>query len=113
MESLKKNAQYQRVYKLGKSMACRCLVLYVYPNGDETLNRLGVSVSRKVGGAVVRNRIKRRVKESFRQIKGNMQAGYDMIVVVRVSCGAVSGNTMYENVNRSLRYLLKKQGILL
>ena len=64
-ESLKKNKDFQIVYRKGKSFANSFLVMYVYPNGLE-INRLGISVSRKVGNSVVRHRLTRLIRESYR-----------------------------------------------
>ena len=64
-ESLKKNHQFQFVYKNGKSYANKYLVMYVEENGTGR-NRIGISVSRKVGNSVVRHRITRLVRESYR-----------------------------------------------
>lgn len=85
------------------------MVLYACPNGL-SVNRLGVSVSRKVGGAVVRNRIKRRIKESFRHAPP-AKIGHDLVVVVRVAAGLLSQAQAYKELNRSLNQLLKKQGL--
>ena len=64
-ESLKKNRDFQQVYKRGTSKANRYLVMYVLPN-QHMKNRLGISVSKKVGNSVVRHRITRLVRESYR-----------------------------------------------
>ena len=65
MESLKKNDDFRLVYRSGKSCANRYLVMYAKPN-DLGTSRIGISVSKKVGNSVVRHRIKRLVKESYR-----------------------------------------------
>ena len=67
-ESLKRNSDFQRVYREGKSYANRYLVLYVLQNQTER-NRLGISVSKKVGNSVVRHRMARLIRESYRYIK--------------------------------------------
>ena len=64
-ESLKKNRDFQNVYKKGTSFANRYLVMYVMDNGLE-MNRVGISVSKKVGNSVVRHRVKRLIKEAYR-----------------------------------------------
>ena len=64
-ESLKKNSDFKNVYGAGKSYANRYLVMYVLLNGTGC-NRLGISVSRKVGNSVVRHRLKRLLKEAYR-----------------------------------------------
>lgn len=83
-ESLKKNSEFRIVYQSGKSYANRYLVMYVKENNKE-LNRLGVSVSKKVGNSVVRHRVSRLIKESYRQNEQLYKIGYDIVVVARVS----------------------------
>ncbi|MDR1663399.1 MAG: ribonuclease P protein component [Clostridiales bacterium] len=110
---LKKNTAFRAVYARGISSASRLLVLYVLPN-ETGFNRLGVTVSRKVGKAVERNRIKRLIKENYRLAEGNLQTGYDMVVVARAAAGAsVAEKSLFDGIGRSLRYLLKKNGLLL
>ncbi len=105
-ESLKKNYQFRFVYNRGKSIANRFLVMYVLRNGAE-MNRLGVSVSKKVGISVVRSRVTRLIKESYRLSEENVKRGYDIVVIARNSCGGAS----FDDVNRSLKHLLKKHGL--
>lgn len=83
-ESLKKNRDFQLVYKEGKSRANRYLVMYVKENGLET-NRIGVSVSKKVGNSIVRHRITRLIRESYRLQEDMFNSGLDMVVIARVS----------------------------
>ena len=83
-ESLKKNRDFQLLYKEGKSRANRYLVLYVKENGMEK-NRFGVSVSKKVGNSVVRHRITRLIRESYRLHEDMFNSGLDMAVIARVS----------------------------
>ena len=83
-ESLKRNADFQNVYKNGKSYANRYLVMYVLEN-QTGRNRLGISVSKKVGNSVVRHRFARLVRESFRLNKDILEDGKDIIVVARVA----------------------------
>ena len=83
-ESLKRNADFQNVYKNGKSYANRYLVMYVLEN-QTGRNRLGISVSKKVGNSVVRHRFARLVRESFRLNKDILEDGKDIIVVARAA----------------------------
>lgn len=81
-------AEFDRVYRHRRSAADGALVMYACPAaaGDASasaLARLGLSVSRRVGNAVVRNRWKRRLREAFRAVRGEMPVGQDFIVVVR------------------------------
>lgn len=82
--SLKRSADFQRVYKEGKSYANRYLVMYVLKNQTER-NRLGISVSKKVGNSVVRHRVTRLIRESYRLQEDIFNSGLDMVVIARNS----------------------------
>lgn len=88
-ESLKKNRDFQHVYKNGTSYANRFFVMYVLEN-NLGRNRIGISVSKKVGNSVVRHHISRLVRESYRLNENLFACGYDMIVIARVSAGEVT-----------------------
>jgi len=79
---LRKNHEFKRLYSKGKSAASQCAVVYCRRNGMPE-NRLGVTVSTKLGGAVVRNRIRRRLKEVYRLNEEKLAAGYDIVLVAR------------------------------
>ena len=81
--SLKKNHEFRRLYSKGKNSASKCVVVYCTRNGKAE-NRLGVTVSTKLGGAVQRNRIRRRLKEIYRINEKSLKAGYDIILVARM-----------------------------
>lgn len=83
-ESLKKNQDFREVYRHGKSYANRLLVMYVRKNGLER-NRFGISVSKKVGNSVVRHRLTRLLRESYRLNEEQYQSGLDIVAVVRTS----------------------------
>jgi ribonuclease P protein component len=88
-ESLKKNKDFQNVYRKGKSQANKYLVMYLWRNDSEK-NRLGISVSKKVGNSVVRHRVTRLIRESYRLNEDRFQRGYDFVVIARPqakSCG--------------------------
>lgn len=106
-ESLKKNYQFRFVYNKGKSIANRYLVMYVVKNGNNT-NKLGVSVSKKVGNSVVRSRVTRLIKESYRLTENSIKQGYDIVVIARVSANTAT----YDEINKSLKHLLKKQNLI-
>ena len=77
-----KNKDFQTIYKKGKSYANKYLVMYVLKN-DKEENRLGISVSKKVGNSVVRHRMTRLVRESYRLHEDIFNSGLDIVVVVR------------------------------
>ena len=81
-ESLKKNDDFRRVYRKGRSKANQNLVLYVYKNGLDR-NRLGVSVSKKVGNSIVRHHMTRLIREVYRLHEDEFDIGLDLVVVVR------------------------------
>jgi ribonuclease P protein component len=84
---LSRSAEFERVYRQGRSKGNRFLVLYAFPrddaDGDSEGPRLGLSVSRKVGGAVERSRVKRTVREAFWQEVERLPADADYVVVAR------------------------------
>ena len=84
MESLKKNRDFQNVYKYGKSYANRYLVMYVLKNETEQ-NRIGISVSKKVGNSVVRHHLTRLIRESYRLHEDMFLNGRDIVVIARVT----------------------------
>ena len=88
-ESLKKNHQFQFVYKSGKSFANKYLVMYVKENGLD-INRIGISVSKKVGNSVVRHRVTRLVRESYRLHENVFNSGLDIVIVARPGAATVS-----------------------
>ena len=81
-ESLKKNGDFQRVYKNGKSYANKYLVMYILKQ-DTQKNRIGISVSKKVGNSVVRHRITRLIRESYRLNEKEFDDGLDVVIVAR------------------------------
>ena len=81
-ETLKKNIDFQKVYKSGKSYANKYLVMYVLENGTD-ITRIGISVSKKVGNSIVRHRLARLIREAFRLSTECIPDGYDYVVVAR------------------------------
>ena len=93
-ESLKKNKDFQVVYKNGKSYANRYLVLYIRENGMDK-NRLGISVSKKVGNSVVRHHLTRLIRESYRLQEEHFQCGFDLVVIARAGAKERSYHSLY------------------
>lgn len=85
--SIKKNEDFKDVYKNGVSYANRHLVMYVLKKNDDNKikNRIGISVSKKVGNSVVRHRLTRLIRESFRLNQSKYLFSADIVVIVRVS----------------------------
>jgi ribonuclease P protein component len=105
---LSRSADFDRVFRAGRSQASRELVLYVFPRGDEGDPRLGLSVSRKVGGAVERNRVKRLLREAFAQESGALPAGTDAVIVARTEARALAEREGLEGVRRIVAELIER-----
>ena len=99
-ESLKKNRDFQYVYNNGVSFANRFLVMYVVENGMEK-NRLGISVSKKVGNSVIRHRITRLIRESYRLHEDMFNSGLDIVVIARVN----AKNSNYWDIESAFLHL--------
>ena len=99
-ESLHKNSEFQNVYKNGRSKANKYLVMYVIKN-DLDKNRLGISVSKKVGNSVVRHRIARLFRESFRLSNEKFHSGWDIVVVARIAAKGKS----FDDINNAFLHL--------
>ena len=106
-ESLKKNRDFQVVYRQGTSYANRYLVMYVKENHLEK-NRIGISVSKKVGNSVVRHRLTRLIRESYRLNEQKFRSGLDIVVVARVNA---KGRSCQE-IEKALLHLGGLQKIL-
>ena len=100
-DSLKKNEDFQEVYKNGKSYADRNLVMYVLENNTPEFNRLGISVSKKVGNSVVRHHLTRLIRESYRLNEEMFISGINIVVVVRVAAKELT----FAEAERSLKHL--------
>lgn len=99
-ESLKKNKDFQSVYRRGKSYGNKYLVMYLLPNQTES-NRIGISVSKKVGNSIVRHHLTRLIRESYRLHEENFQRGYDMVVVARTA----AKDKTYQEIESALIHL--------
>ena len=103
---LRRNADFRRVYRQSKSISCKYLVLYPKRVKEDRL-RVGFSISKKIGKANVRNRLKRRLSEIIRLNLAHLQPGYDLIFVAR---GPIVGLD-YRELEKNVRYLLEKSGV--
>jgi ribonuclease P protein component len=108
---LSRSAEFERVYRHGRSTANRYLVLYTFPNPAAQAPRLGLSVSRKVGGAVERNRVKRLLREAFAGLEAHLSGGQDMVVVARPPAGELADREGLEGISASLKELMVKAGL--
>lgn len=106
-ESLKKNKDFQHVYQNGRSVANRYIVMYVLENGTEN-NRLGISVSKKVGNSVIRHHLTRLIRESYRLNEEAFQSGLDIVVVLRIRAKEIS----YQEAESALLHVGRIQGII-
>ena len=106
-ESLKKDHQFRSVYQNGVSFADRYLVMYVMKNGTDR-NRIGISVSKKVGNSIVRHRVTRLVRESYRLHEAVFNNGLDIVIVARTAAASVG----YEEIEKALLHLGKLHNIV-
>jgi ribonuclease P protein component len=105
---LSRSADFDRVFRAGRSHAGRELVLYVFPRGDEAESRLGLSVSRKVGGAVERNRVKRLLREAFAQESARLPAGTDAVIVARPEARSLAEREGLDGMRRVVVDLIER-----
>ena len=112
---LKKNLEFRFIYRRGKSFANSLLVLYIFKNKmnkdneGNLYNKVGISVSKKVGNSVVRSRSKRLIYESYRLNVKDIKTGYDFVFVAR----SAINEKKYSDVEAAMINLLKKAGIYL
>ena len=107
-ESLKRNRDFKYVYQNGKSLANRYFVMYIVENNQD-INRLGISVSKKVGNSIVRHRITRLVRESYRLQEHIFNSGLDIVVIARNSAAQIG----YAEVKSAILHLAKLHHIIM
>lgn len=105
---VKDNKDFQVIFKQGKSFANRQLVIYYRKKEDQNHFRVGLSVGKKIGNAVVRNRIKRYLRQAFHELEKEIKPSYDFIIIARQPTKEME----FFEVKKSLTHLLSKEKLL-
>jgi ribonuclease P protein component len=110
---LSRSAEFDRVFREGRSHASRYLVVHAFPRPDAGAEepRLGVSVGRKVGGAVERNRVKRLLREAFWASSSELPAGHDFVLVARPDAGELARERGEAGIEEALREVMGSAGL--
>lgn len=108
LERIKKNQEFQEIFRTGKSFANRELVIYYREKKGQERARIGISVGKRLGNAVLRNRIKRYIRESFNYLKHNLKEEYDIIIIVRKQ----AIHKTYHEILKSMQHILSRQHLL-
>ncbi len=111
-ESLKNNRDFQSVYRTGKSYANKYLVMYILENRTD-MNRVGISVSKKVGNSIVRHRLTRVIRECVRLNSECIKSGYDIVIVARVNLkgkGYAECSSAFMHLCRLHHIIVKPEG---
>ncbi|MBP1971054.1 ribonuclease P protein component [Virgibacillus natechei] len=104
---IKKNDEFQFVFKNGKSFANRQLVIYYVKKPTQEHFRIGLSVGKKIGNAVTRNRIKRYLRQAFQELEDNIYMTYDIVIIARQPTKSIE----YKDIKKSLTHLLYKENL--
>lgn len=107
LQRLKKNYEFNKVYNEGRYYVEKYVVMYIIVNNSAS-NRVGFSVSKKVGNSVERNRVKRLMKEVYRKFADSIKLGYDMVFTAR----AGSADADYKMIEGNIRSILKKAKLI-
>lgn len=105
---VKDNKEFQMIFKKGKSFANRQLVIYYLNKQGQSHFRVGLSVGKKIGNAVIRNRIKRYLRQAFQNLEGQLSTEYDIIIIARQP----TKNMTFKEIESSLLHLLSKEHLL-
>lgn len=107
-QRIKKNEEFQTVFKNGKSFANRQFVVYIFKKDQQPEFRIGLSVSKKIGNAVTRNRIKRYLRQSFLELKDCVKADMDYVIVARLQAAQIN----FHETKKSLEHVLRIARVL-
>jgi len=105
---IRRRVEFDRVFKEGERISGQCLACFILPREGDAESRLGLAVSRKTGGAVARNRIKRRIREYFRLHRSAFIRPVDLVVVAYKGAAEMSGRAVWREMSR----MLARKGIL-
>jgi ribonuclease P protein component len=108
---LSRSGEFERVYREGRSHASRHLVVYAFPRADADSPRLGVSVGRKLGGAVERNKVKRLLREAFWARAEGLPDGLDFVIVARPPAGELARDGGGRAIEEALGVVLEEAGL--
>lgn len=113
IQKLRKNLEFRNVYRRGKSLSNETLVLYIFNNRrnrdkNNKFNKVGISVSKKVGKSVVRSRVKRLISECYRLNCNNLKQGHDLVFIAR---NAIKDKS-YWDVEKAMLNLFKRAGLI-
>ena len=101
-EKIRENYIFRRLYRRGKSEVSPCVVLYWQKVRGRSTNRIGITATKKIGGAVSRNRARRVINESYRLLEPNLATGYDFVIVARQKACKVKMQTVSADLTRLL-----------
>lgn len=108
-EAIKLNKEFKSLYYRGGCQVSKRVVLYFRKNkNNKDINRLGLTVSKKIGNAVMRNKVRRRLKEIYRLNEDRLLSGYDIVLVAR----GTSADSTYEDLEKDMNFIFRKSGIL-
>ena len=107
-QRIKKNEDFQKVFKKGKSVANRQFVVYVMPKPEQQYFRVGLSVSKKLGNAVKRNEIKRYIRQSLLELRDDLRQDVDYVIIARHGAAALD----FHETKKSLIHVMKIAKVL-
>ena len=105
---IKKNEEFQKVFRGGQSFANRQLVLYYMQKKDQTHFRVGLSVSKKIGHAVLRNQVKRYLRQAFHELEEYIHPDYDLVVIARKPTNQMG----FHEMKKSLTHVLTRSKLV-